>query len=182
MKIYVIRHGLTGLNKKKIVNGQIDEPLAPEGIEQAKATITLVPKSIKQIYTSPLQRAYQTAQILNSKLVSPISIRAELTEIHMGSLAGKSWAEMESGQKLKKKHRAIQFDYRQHGGESATEVKKRITAFLKKINGSYHDYEVLIVTHGGIIRLLHLLEHDTHLLEEIEHISLHTFDLDKILR
>lgn len=181
MKIYVIRHGLTELNKKKIVNGQIDEPLAPEGIEQAKTAIALLPKSIKHIYTSPLKRAHHTAQIINIKLACPISIQAELTEIHMGSLAGKSWADMELGQELKKKHRAIEFDYRLQGGESAKEVKKRIIAFLKKINGRHKNHEVLIVTHGGIIRLLHLLEHGNQILDDIANISLHTFDLDKII-
>lgn len=182
MKIYVIRHGLTELNKKKIVNGQIDEPLAPEGIKQAKAAISLIPESIKYIYVSPLKRARQTAEIINSKLKRPISLHIGLTEIHMGSLAGKSWDQMGSGAELKKKHRAIEFDYRAKGGESVSDVKKRVISFLKKINGQHLDYEVLIVTHGGIIRLLHLLEHGSQLLDEIEHISPHTFDLDKILR
>lgn len=182
MKIYVIRHGLTELNKKKVVNGQIDEPLATEGVEQAKAALALIPKSITHIYASPLLRSKQTAEIINSKLNRPLSLQIELTEIHMGSLAGKAWTDMEGGLKLKKKHRSIQFDYRPQGGESAKDVKKRVLAFFRKINGKYANHEVLIVTHGGIIRLLHLLEHDTHLLEEIEHISPHTFDLDKILR
>lgn len=182
MKIYVIRHGLTELNKEKKVNGQIDEPLAPEGVEQAKAAIFLIPKSVKYIYSSPLQRARQTAEIINSKLNLPISLQTELTEIHMGTLAGKAWTDMEAGLELKKKHRAIEFDYRSHGGESAKEVKKRVLAFLKKINGKHNDHEALIVTHGGIIRLLHLFEYGNQLLDEIEHITLHTFDLDKILK
>lgn len=182
MKIYCLRHGLTELNKKKVVNGQIDEPLAPEGVQQAKIALALIPESITRIYTSPLLRAKQTAEIINSKLNRPLSLQIELTEIHMGSLAGKAWTDMETGLELKRKHRAIEFDYRPQGGESAKEVRKRVTAFLKKINGKYNDYEVLIVTHGGIIRLLHLLEHGNQLLDEIEHIALHTFDLDKILR
>lgn len=182
MKIYVIRHGLTGLNKKKVVNGQIDEPLAPEGIEQAKAVIPLIPESIKHIYTSPLLRARQTAAIINSKLNLPISLQVELTEIHMGSLAGKSWAEMESGLEMKKKHRAIEFDYRPQGGESAKEVKKRVLAFLKKINGKHNDHEALIITHGGIIRLLHLLEQNKVVDKTEKYVSLLTFDLDKILK
>lgn len=182
MKTYVTRHGLTELNKKKVVNGQIDEPLAPEGIEQAKAAVALIPISITHIYTSPLLRAKQTAEIINSKLNHPIFLQTELTEIHMGSLAGKSWTDMEAGLELKRKHRAIKFDYRPYGGESVKEVKKRVISFLKKINGKHNDHEVLIVTHGGIIRLLHLLEHDNQLLDEIEHITLHTFDLDKILK
>src|SRR3989344_3932278 len=160
MKVYVIRHGLTELNKAKKVNGQIDEPLAPEGFQQAEAAISLLPKSIKHIYSSPLQRARQTAEIINSKLNRPISLQNELTEIHMGSLAGKAWTDMESGLDLKKKHRTVQFDYRPYGGESAKEVRKRVTEFLKKLKQKHGDNEVLIVTHGGIIRLLHLLKYN----------------------
>lgn len=182
MKIYVTRHGLTELNKQKKVNGEVDEPLASEGIKQAKAAISLMPASIKHIYTSPMQRARHTAEILNSKLKCSVTIIDELTEIRMGSLAGKAWTEMENGLKLKKKHRSIRFDYRPYGGESVREVKKRVLAFLKKIKGKHGDYEVLVITHGGIIRLLHLLEHNKPLVDDIKHISLHTFDLDKILR
>lgn len=182
MKIYVIRHGLTELNKKKLVNGQIDESLSPEGVEQAKIATNVIPASIQYIYASPLKRAKQTAKIINSKLNRPIFLQAELTEIHMGSLAGKAWKDMEAGLKLKQKHRAIEFDYRPQGGESAKEVKKRVFEFLKKINNKHNDHEALIVTHGGIIRLLHLLEHGKQLLDEIEHISLYTFDLNKILK
>lgn len=100
----------------------------------------------------------------------------------MGSLAGKSWDNVESGLELKKKHWAVQFDYRKQGGESAADFKKRIVSFLKSIEGKYKDGEVLIVTHGGIIRLLHLLEHGKELLDEIENASIHTIDLGKILK
>ncbi len=182
MKIYVIRHGITELNKKKLVNSQTDEPLVPEGIEQTKAAITLIPKSVTHLYTSSLLRARQTTAIFNSKLGCPFSSHDELREINLGSLAGKSWDEMESGLELKKKHRALQFDYHPQGGESAEAVKKRVIAFLKKINGQHGDYEVLIITHGGIIRLLHLLEYGQQLLNEIKHLSPLTFDLDRILR
>ena len=182
MKIYVVRHGITELNKKRILNAQIDEPLSPEGIEQAKVAVLLIPKSIIQIYVSPMLRAQQTAQIINSQLHRPLLIQNALTEIHMGSLAGHSWDQMEAGTELKKKHRSMQFDYRQHGGESVGQVKKRVLNFLSQINGKHKDYEGLIVAHGGIIRLLYLLENDAPLVDEIEHISLNIFDLDKILQ
>lgn len=182
MKFFVIRHGLTPLNKKRILNAQIDEPLAPEGIEQAKASISLVPKTVKYIYSSSLLRAKQTAQIINSKLNLPLSATNALREIHMGLYAGRSWGDPDLGPELKKKHRTIQFDYRAHGGESAQDFKKRVISFLKIINSKHKDGEVLIVTHGGILRLLHLLEHNKELLEEIENASIHTADLKKILK
>ncbi len=182
MNIYIIRHGLTELNKKKRVNGQINEPLAPEGIEQAKAAISLIPKSVKHIYSSSLQRARQTAEIISSKLNIPTSSIEALSEIHMGSLAGNSWEEMELGLELKKKHRTVQFEYRAYGGESVKEVKKRVTEFLKQVKQKHKDNEVLIITHGGIIRLLYLLEQNKIVDETEKHVTLINFDLDKILK
>lgn len=182
MKIYVTRHGITELNKKKIVNAEVDEPLAPEGIEQAKAVIQLTPKSVTHIYSSSLMRARQTADIIAAKLYLPISIHHELSEIHMGSLAGYSWEEMESGLELKKKHRAVQFDYRPYGGESVEDVKKRLIPFFGKINNKHGDYQALIITHGGMIRLITMLGKGEIVEETEKHLSFLTFDLDKILK
>lgn len=178
MKIYIIRHGITELNKQGKVNGQINEPLAPEGIEQAKTVV--LPPSILSIYASPFLRTTQTAKIINARLGLPIHQHDGLREIHMGSLAGKAWAEMDGGLELKKKHRSVQFDYLYFGGESATQVKKRVLDFLKEINGKHKDHEALIVTHGGIIRVLHYLEKGETFEEDIEHISPYIFDLSKI--
>ena len=177
MKIFVIRHGLTELNKRKIVNGQIDEPLAPEGIEQAHAAIALIPQSVQHIYHSPLLRAKHTAQIVNSTRQLPIAAQDEITEIHMGSLVGKSWEEMGTEKDFKILHRSVQFDYRAYGGESAEDVKKRVATFLQKINAKHRDHEVLLVTHGGIIRVLHMLESGMTTADEIENAALLTFDL-----
>lgn len=182
MKIYVIRHGLTELNKKNIVNGQMDESLSPEGIEQAKEAIPHLPKTIKYIYSSSLQRAKLTAEIINSKSKHPLNAAVELSEIHMGSLAGYSWEEMENGAEMKKKHRTVNFDYKPFGGESAAQVKKRLVGFFKKIKDTHKDKEVLIVTHGGIIRVLYLLEQGKIVDETEKHVSFIELDLDKILK
>lgn len=181
MKIYVMRHGTTELNKQKKVNGQIDEPLAPEGIEETKAAIPLIPPSVKHIYVSSLLRAKQTAEIISAELHLPVSLQDELREIPMGSLAGKSWEEMDNGLELKKRHRTVQFDYRPYGGESVEDVKKRLLTFFKKINTKHRDNEVLLITHGGIVRLIHFLEHGKAVYETEKHVSPLEFDLGKIL-
>lgn len=182
MQIYVIRHGLTPLNKAKKVNGEVDEPLAPEGREQSKAIVTLIPKSVTHIYVSPLLRARQTAKIINSSLNLPITIANELTEIRMGALAGKSWEEMENGLELKKKHRTVQFDYIPYGGESFEDVEERILSFFKKIKEKHTNHEILIITHGGMIRLITLFENGEAIYETEKNVSLLKFDLDKILK
>jgi broad specificity phosphatase PhoE len=181
MNIYTIRHGITPLNKQNKVNAEVDEPLAPEGIEQAKAVASSIPKSVSIIYSSPLLRARQTAEVISSALKLPVIVADQLAEIRMGSLAGKSWEEMADGQALKKKHRAVDFDYRQYGGESLEHVKKRVISFFREINNKFPDRSVLLVTHGGIVRLIQLLERGEAVYETAEHASLLTFDLDKIL-
>lgn len=182
MRIYVIRHGLTELNKKKKVNGEIDEPLALEGIEQAKNAVSNVPQSIKHIYSSSLLRAKETTNIINSMLKLPVTVSSSLSEIRMGSLAGYAWTEMKSGSELKLKHRTVKFDYRSHGGESVKDVKKRLLIFLNGLVGKYLDDEVLLVTHGGIIRCLYLFEHGVPLTDELGHIQFYSFDTDRIFK
>lgn len=100
----------------------------------------------------------------------------------MGSLAGKSWEEMGDGLNLKTKHRSLQFNYQPMGGESVIEVKKRVLKFLKEIKTKHADNEVLIVTHGGIIRLLYFLDQNKVVDETEKHVSILTFDLEKILK
>lgn len=182
MKIYVIRHGTTELNKQKLLNGQIDEPLSAEGVSEVKEAIVSIPNTVTHIFSSVMQRARQTAEMVNQQLKKPLSFHEEIREIHMGSLAGKSWDSLVSGEELKKKHRSIEFDYRSDGGESAKEVKSRVLKFLKQVYGKHGDYEVLVVTHGGIIRVLHLLEHGEQLLDEVKHITPLVFDVGKILK
>lgn len=178
MKIYVLRHGTTELNKQKNLNGQIDEGLAPEGIEIAKKT--KLPKTITHIYSSPMLRTRQTTAIV-AQPQTKITFVDAIREVNMGTLAGKSWHLMANGQELKTKHRSIQYDYHDIGGESAADVKARIIAFLKEINNKHQDYEVMLVSHGGIIRVLHLLESKKALIDEVENVSLHVFDIDKII-
>ena len=181
MKIYVIRHGTTELNKQKVLNGQIDEPLSLEGVEEVRTAVSLIPKTVTNVFSSPMIRARQTAEIVNEKLNRSLSFHEGIREIHMGSLACKSWDRIKLGQELKRKHRSVEFDYRSDGGESADNVKVRVLVFLKSIHGQYDDYQVMMVTHGGIIRVLHLLEHGEPLLDEVKHISPLVFDVGKIL-
>ena len=175
MKIYAIRHGLTDLNKKGLINGYTDSILEPEGIEQARMAAPLLPKTIKHIYSSSLGRTKHTAELLNESLNVPITFHDELKEVNFGVLEGTPFLD-----EFKKKHRSQQYDWRP-SGESFDEVKKRVLKILKKIKSENGDREALIVAHGGIVRLMHFLEFGEPL-EEVDNASLHSFDLDKIFK
>ncbi|MEK7616380.1 MAG: histidine phosphatase family protein [Patescibacteria group bacterium] len=96
MKIFVIRHGETDLNKTGILQGQRqDAELNESGREQAKQTLQALPEHVFTIcFSSPLKRARQTAEIIAEHFRLPIIFRDELKEKDYGSLSGKSFEEV----------------------------------------------------------------------------------------
>jgi probable phosphoglycerate mutase len=174
MKIYAMRHGQTEMNVEGLINGQIGDNLTLEGIEQATQAISLIPKTIKHIYSSSLTRARQTAAILGTALNIDISFHDELREVDFGILQGTPFLD-----EYKEKHWQLTYDWRP-SGEDFDQVKTRVLKVLAEIKANSNDGEALIVAHGGIIRTLHYLE-SKEIIGDIENGALHSFDLDKIL-
>ena len=174
MKIYVVRHGLTELNKKNLINGNLHDALAPEGVEQARAIALTMPKTIKHIYSSSLERAKQTAEIINEQLHSVLTFHDELKEVNFGDLNGTPFLD-----EYKKRHAEQDYDWRPTG-ECVEDVKQRVLKILEVISKEAKDGEALIVAHGGIVRMMHLLQ-SGEVMGEIGNATLYTFDLDKIL-
>lgn len=174
MKIHAIRHGQTELNVKGLINGTIPDSLTDAGKEQAKLAAKSLPSSIKHIYSSPLTRARQTAEILNTDLQLPITYHDELMEVNFGELQGTPFLE-----EYQQKHINLDYDWRP-SGECFDDVKKRVLKILTEIKQDNGDGEALIVCHGGIVRMLTFLESGSKR-EEISNAGLFEFDLDKIL-
>lgn len=175
MKIYVIRHGQTELNVKGLINGQIGDALTPEGVKQAKTAAKSLPKTIKHLYVSPLNRAKQTAKILNEELNVPMTFHDELKEVNFGGLQGTPYLD-----EYKEKHMALKYDWGP-SGENVEQVKARVLKILEQIKEESGDEEALIVAHGGIVYLLYFLE-SGEVSDAVGNASLRSFDLDKILQ
>jgi probable phosphoglycerate mutase len=175
MKIYVVRHGRTVLNQKGLITGDLEDALTKEGEDQARATALLLPSTFKHLYSSSLERAKQTARIINEKLDLPVTFHDELKEVNFGVLNGMPYLD-----EYKKRHVAQNYDWRP-SGECFEDVKERVLRILKIIRSENNDGEALIVSHGGIIRMIHLLE-SGELMGEIENASVHEFDIDKIFK
>src|SRR3989338_1566659 len=130
MKLIFVRHGQTDFNKNKIVQGcEMDPPLNDTGIQQVEESAKSLPEGIDFIISSPLKRASQTAEILNRKLNKRIEFNDDMKELSYGSLAGKSWSEIEAitGDKdVHQKERDTLFDYRKYGGNSAEDLKQTV--------------------------------------------------------
>jgi len=174
MKIYVIRHGQTELNVKGLINGQIGDALTSEGVKQAEAAAKTLPSTIKHIYSSSLNRARQTADILNAELNLPITFHDELKEVNFGELQGTPYLD-----EYKDKHMSLNYDWGP-SGENVEQVRTRVLKLLREIKKESGDGEALIVAHGGIVYLLYFLE-SGEISDAVGNASLHSFDLDKIL-
>lgn len=84
--IYMIRHGQSLANLECKLQGQkYDTDLTSQGQSQAaSAALKLVNKNIEIIYTSPLKRAIQTAEIISQKLKTPLGVDKSLIETDHG--------------------------------------------------------------------------------------------------
>ena len=90
MKIYILRHGTTEWNNKRLIQGQTDIPLDEFGILMAKESGKgLNTKGIKFdiVYSSPLSRAYETAKIILESYTLENNIPAIITDDRLKELS-----------------------------------------------------------------------------------------------
>lgn len=85
MKLYIIRHGETDWNKAKRLQGQSDTELNEYGIELARITgVALKDVHFDYIFSSPLKRAYRTAELIRMDRPLKIITDERLKEIGFG--------------------------------------------------------------------------------------------------
>jgi broad specificity phosphatase PhoE len=152
-KIYLIRHGTTDYGVKNYTTGHKDIPLNKIGKEQAKATAKfLKDKDISKIFSSALSRARETAQIIASELDLTVKEYDELMEQSAGKLDGVPFTEFYDA--LKKAGTFEQMII-QAGGEPSKKFEARVwNKFLEIIHNNEDHENILIVSHGGVCRLI----------------------------
>ena len=127
MKLYIVRHGQTGYNIDNKVCGISDVELTSLGKQQAKmASEQLKDISLDMIFASPLQRAHETAKIINENHQLEIKIDSRIQEINFGKFEG--IVNNEEFQYYKQNHG---LHYPQ--GESLFQVVHRVYSFLEEL-------------------------------------------------
>ena len=149
MKLFVARHGQTTWNAQNKVCGITDVELTEKGIEQAKELANITQKhNIDTIISSPLKRAIKTSQIVADKNNITLQIEELLIEQNYGIYEG---VDRKNDNFLANKRN---FAYRYPNGESMMQVAYRIYALIDKIKEQYQGKNVLIISHGGICRII----------------------------
>lgn len=144
--VYLLRHAAFE-NPDNVIHLRLPGfPLSEMGREQARRlSQTLVDVPIAAVYSSPLTRAYQTAEIIAQPHGLRVTTDERLLDLR-SPLQGKPLSYMES----------ISFNFYRHeciraGGERLSEVFRRMDTFLKEVVRKHHGQELVVVSHGDII-------------------------------
>ncbi|KAK0496832.1 phosphoglycerate mutase-like protein [Armillaria luteobubalina] len=153
-RIYLVRHGETDANRRKIVQGQLDTNLNKSGIEQA----ALVSEELQKIpfdegYSSDLSRASKTAEIIlkNHPRVQ-LCEQPGLRERHLGTLQGQTHAQKRAFGDINSDPTAEKSDA--FVKRSLSWWDNSIRHHLETLPDRATPYHILVVSHGGFISTL----------------------------
>lgn len=156
MKIYLVRHGETTLNRLFKYIGSTDVDLTKKGVRQAEALSQRLQQSnIKAVYSSDLLRARRTAEAIATAHNLHIKPVSGLREIDFGAWEGLSYYEIDA--KDHDNFHAWLTDPEQAlipQGEKWRDFKSRVLGSVYKIIDEEKDGNVVIVSHGGPIKVI----------------------------
>lgn len=160
--ICLVRHGETAWNVERRLQGHLDVPLNDTGQAQAQATAAnLATVHFAAVYSSDLQRARQTAAAIARSRAGEMEVEVQprLRERHYGAFQGLTYAEAEAQfpedyRRFKEREPHTGFP---GGGESLAEFAARVAEALTELANNHAGEQVLVVTHGGVLDIVHRL-------------------------
>ena len=151
--VFLLRHGQTEDNRKKIIQGQGDSPLTSEGIKSIKKRAAKLKEIIfDAIYCSPLGRAKSSMKILLKELNqnTKIVFSDEIQEIDFGKYTKNNINKMIGIIHEHKKNTSKPYP----GGESGDMFKERVLYFMNNFVLNNEGNCFLVITHFGVIETI----------------------------
>lgn len=186
MRIVLLRHGQTDLNKKHLIQGSsVDHNLTVQGREFAlRSAEKFHPEKFDLIYSSPLKRAQETANIF-VKGKKEILLDDRIKERDFGEWDAKNYFELrhkypdafDQGGHIGPNY----LKYAPHG-ETRQHLESRVASFLDDLYQRASDKKVLIVCHGTLARMMtaHYLTHgDMSIFDSLKNCALVAFNVDE---
>ena len=155
--IIFLRHGQAKNNIERILTGRTPGiPLTEKGIDQAeKAAKFLEHMNISAIYSSPIERARHTAEIVGKHNSIDVTIDDRLIELDMGKFTGVPYDEIfNSHGNVFMKFYNGELEIAHNGVETFSEVKKRILGIVDHVIENHPDQNVVLVTHMDPIKAM----------------------------
>ena len=161
--IIFLRHAQAENNTKRILAGRTEGvPLTKTGIEQAeRISEYLEPIDISAIYSSPIERAKHTAEIVAKNSSLNVDLDERLTEIDMGKFTHMNYDDMFAKYgniflKFYENNPVIA----EHEVETFPNVQKRVLDMVDYVINKHKNKNVILVTHMDPIKsmLAHVMD------------------------
>ena len=156
-QIIFLRHGQAKNNTERILAGRTEGvPLTAVGEQQAQHTAELLEHmNISAIYSSPIQRAKHTAEIVGKHNSLDVTIDDRLIELDMGKFTGMAYDEIfnDHGNVFMKFYQG-NLEIAHNGVETFDEVKKRVLGIVNHVVEKHPDENVVLVTHMDPIKAM----------------------------
>jgi len=170
-ELYLVRHGETDWNAARRIQGRTDIPLNDTGRAQARqAAELLARRRWDAVYSSPLERAHETARIIAERLgLDDVTDVEAFVERDYGEAEGMGFDELEA---------RYPEGVRAPGQETREQVAARVVPALLALAEQHPGERLVIVSHGGAIRsVLQTAEPGTHH-PRITNASVHSFRVE----
>jgi probable phosphoglycerate mutase len=149
---FLIRHGSTAAMGQLLAGRAGDIPLNTAGVSEVRALATrLKHTALDGVYSSPLERARQTADAIADARGLDVSVRQELNDFEFGVWTGKSFAELASLRAFQRFNRD-RSRTRPEFGEHPLEVQMRMIFELERLAAEQPNTTLAVVSHCDPIR------------------------------
>lgn len=152
-RVDLLRHGECE-GAQSIYRGIIDSPLSKDGWETMNKAVVSVVSDWDVIITSPKQRCRRYAMALAEDLMRPFEINSGFREINFGRWEGLTFRDVWKAEADNVKAFYTDPESNPHDGESVAQMTDRVMAAWEEILQRHQGKRILIVNHGGIIRVL----------------------------
>jgi alpha-ribazole phosphatase len=155
-RLLLVRHGEPDESMHGRCYGRLDVPLSAAGLRRAAAVgEALRSNEIAVVYTSPLQRALDTARAVASAHGLEAIPREALRELDFGELEGRSHEEIASEHPdLYRFWMEDPSTVRFPGGEALSDLRARVLPEVAGIRERHEGQSVAVVAHGGVVRVV----------------------------
>lgn len=150
---FLVRHGLTAHTGQRLTGRSPGVPLSEEGLRQVKATAAaLAQQRIRALYSSPIERTMQTAEVVSERLRLPVEVDDRIIEVGFGSWSNRSFKQLRRTrmwQVVQRFPSAARFPQ----GETLRAVQARAVDALEDLRRRHPRSAVCCVSHADVIRL-----------------------------
>jgi alpha-ribazole phosphatase len=152
LRLDLLRHGETELGGG--LRGSLDDALTEKGWAQMRAAV-VGQGPWDRLISSPLQRCARFAEELGSQLGLPVQLDKDLQELHFGAWEGQSAAAlMDTDAEALGLFWADPYSFTPPQGERVEDFSTRVLAAVDRLHTTYAGERVLLISHGGVMRLL----------------------------